>query len=158
VAAPPSCYRFAQWIGGFGLAKSKIRAHSRGSVSKNSPTKNGLSRQSRSQGSSYLEALPKDFREFLLSLIEHKVKFLLVGGHAVALHGAPRATFDLDVVVATTKSNLESLSQALSEFGFPAASRAAAYLERRGQEFLLQRPGAPESSLKDESFHSRFWA
>lgn len=128
--------RSPRWSGGFGLAKSRIRASSRRSGSKTSRTRSGSSRRSRFQSSSYLEALPKDFREFLLSLIEHRVKFLLVGGHAVALHGAPRATFDLDVFVAATKRNLENLAKALSAFGFPASARAVAYLERE-QRFLM---------------------
>ena len=43
---------------------------------------------------------PPDFSEFLKSLTDHGVEFLLVGGFAVALHGYPRATADMDVSIA----------------------------------------------------------
>ena len=41
--------------------------------------------------------LSKDFKEFIELLNEHNVKYLLVGGYAVAFHGHPRYTKDLDV-------------------------------------------------------------
>lgn len=44
--------------------------------------------------------LPRDFSEFLRLLDAHRVEYLLVGGYAVAHHGYPRATQDLDVWVA----------------------------------------------------------
>jgi hypothetical protein len=62
--------------------------------------------------------LSKDFKEFLQSLNDHKVRYLVVGGHAVALYGYPRYTKDLDVWIQPTKNNLQKLLQALKEFGF----------------------------------------
>ncbi len=44
--------------------------------------------------------MTRDFREFLQSLNDHGVDYLVIGGHAVAYHGYPRATADLDVWVA----------------------------------------------------------
>lgn len=41
------------------------------------------------------KSLAKDFREFLQSLNDHGVEYLVIGGHAVAFHGYPRATADL---------------------------------------------------------------
>ena len=41
-------------------------------------------------------SLTRDFREFLQCLNEHRVEYLLIGGHAVAFHGYPRATGDLE--------------------------------------------------------------
>ena len=69
--------------------------------------------------------LTKDFREFLKSMNSEKVEYLLVGGYAVAWHGYPRATGDLDVWVAVSEENANRLVQALLKFGFdlPALRR-----------------------------------
>ena len=62
--------------------------------------------------------LPPDFSEFLRLLNAHGVEYLLVGGYAVAIHGYPRATVDMDLWVARTRRNAEHLVSALREFGF----------------------------------------
>jgi predicted nucleotidyltransferase len=62
--------------------------------------------------------LPTDFTEFLRSLTEHEVEFILIGGIAVALHGYPRATQDLDVWIARRRDNAERIVAALQSFGF----------------------------------------
>ena len=62
--------------------------------------------------------LPADFGEFLRLLKEHEVKYLLIGGYAVAYHGYVRATADMDVWVPRERSNSERLVLALKEFGF----------------------------------------
>jgi hypothetical protein len=62
--------------------------------------------------------LPDDFSEFLRLLTVHEVEYLLVGGYAVAVHGYPRATADLDVWVAPTRTNAERLVTVLRTFGF----------------------------------------
>lgn len=62
--------------------------------------------------------LPADFSAFLRSLQEHEVKYLLIGGYAVAYHGYVRATVDMDVWVPKERSNAERLVGALKEFGF----------------------------------------
>ena len=49
--------------------------------------------------------LPPDFREFLRLLKAHKVRYLLIGGHAVGYHGYPRATQDLDIWIAVAPDN-----------------------------------------------------
>lgn len=63
-------------------------------------------------------SLSRDFREFLQSLNEHDVEYLVIGGHAVAYHGYPRATSDLDVWVAVHPENASRLVSALRRFGF----------------------------------------
>jgi predicted nucleotidyltransferase len=65
-----------------------------------------------------MEDLPRDFREFLSLLNSHGVDYLLVGGHAVAFHGYPRYTGDLDVWIAVDRENASRLVDALREFGF----------------------------------------
>ena len=62
--------------------------------------------------------LPPDWSEFLSALKRHGVRFLLVGAHALAAHGRPRATQDLDVLVAPTAANARRVAAALAEFGF----------------------------------------
>ncbi len=62
--------------------------------------------------------LPSDWSEFLSLLSRHRVKFLLIGAHAVAVHGRPRATLDLDVFVEPSLRNARRLGAALADFGF----------------------------------------
>ena len=60
----------------------------------------------------------KDFREFLALLNEHEVKFIIVGGYALAFHGAPRFTGDIDVYVKPDRENAKRILHALADFGF----------------------------------------
>ncbi|MCK4513899.1 MAG: hypothetical protein KAU31_01510 [Spirochaetaceae bacterium] len=62
--------------------------------------------------------IPKDFREFLQLLNDHAVEYVIVGGYALAFHGAPRFTGDMDVLVRPTEENARSLIAALNDFGF----------------------------------------
>ena len=66
--------------------------------------------------------LAPDFDEFLASLIAHGVEFLIVGAYALAFHGAPRFTGDLDVFVRPTIENGSRLLAAVRAFGFAAES------------------------------------
>jgi predicted nucleotidyltransferase len=61
--------------------------------------------------------LPRDFKEFLKLLDEHRVDYLLIGGYAVGYYGYPRTTADMDVWVAVNQQNAEKLVRVLSEFG-----------------------------------------
>ena len=62
--------------------------------------------------------LDRDFREFVESFAGHDVRFLIVGGFALAAHGLPRATGDLDAWVSLDPSNARRIVDALDEFGF----------------------------------------
>jgi hypothetical protein len=64
--------------------------------------------------------LAPDFDEFFGSLIAHDVEFLVVGAYALAFHGAPRFTGDIDVFVRPTTANADRLLAALAAFGFPS--------------------------------------
>jgi hypothetical protein len=66
--------------------------------------------------------LAPDFNEFVGSLNAHHVEFLVVGAYALALHGAPRFTGDLDILVRPTPDNLGRLLDAVRAFGFPATT------------------------------------
>ena len=61
---------------------------------------------------------PQDFSEFLKLLNANRVEYLLVGGFAVAIHGYPRATADMDVWVARNHANSERIVTCLRQFGF----------------------------------------
>ena len=62
--------------------------------------------------------LDKDFSEFVELFLEHNVRFLIVGGYALAAHGLPRATGDLDAWVWTDSNNAQNIVSALQSFGF----------------------------------------
>lgn len=62
--------------------------------------------------------LNKDFREFIQLLNDHNVLYLVVDGYAVAFHGYPRYTKDIDLWIQLDKSNAEKLLQVLENFGF----------------------------------------
>lgn len=63
-------------------------------------------------------ALNRDLKEFLLLLAKHEVKFMLVGAHAVAVHGYPRNTEDLDFWIQRSQENAIKVLAMLDEFGF----------------------------------------
>jgi hypothetical protein len=60
----------------------------------------------------------RDFKEFIESLNANKVRYLVVGGYAVAFHGYPRYTKDLDIWVEPTPVNAQNIVAALAQFGF----------------------------------------
>jgi len=63
--------------------------------------------------------LPADFRDLLVELADARAEFVLIGGWAMAVHGRPRATEDLDVMVRATPQNSERVHRALVAFGAP---------------------------------------
>jgi hypothetical protein len=69
--------------------------------------------------------LAPDYDEFFGSLTAHEVEFLVVGAYALAFHGAPRFTGDIDVFVRPTAGNAARLLAALESFGFPTGALRA---------------------------------
>ena len=61
----------------------------------------------------------RDFAEMLSALSDAGVEFLVVGAHALAAHGIPRATGDLDIWVRPTRANAQRVLAALAVFGAP---------------------------------------
>ena len=61
----------------------------------------------------------EDFRDLLIELADAHAEFAVVGGHAVAFHGHPRATKDLDVLVRPSHDNAARVYRALAAFGAP---------------------------------------
>ncbi len=62
--------------------------------------------------------LHKVFREFIELLEKNNVKYLVVGGHAVAVHGYPRLTGDLDIFIQIDPNNARQVYQTFRDFGF----------------------------------------
>lgn len=65
-----------------------------------------------------MEKIPQDFKELLELLNSHKVEYLVVGSYALAFHGAPRFTGDIDLFVKPEEDNARRILSALDEFGF----------------------------------------
>ena len=65
--------------------------------------------------------LDKDFNEFVALFVSNEVRFMVVGGYALAAHGLPRATGDLDTWVWISPQNASNIVTALNEFGFSQA-------------------------------------
>jgi len=63
--------------------------------------------------------LNQNYRDILSALLKESADFLLVGAHALAAHGVPRATGDMDIYIRGTKSNAEKVWRALADFGAP---------------------------------------
>src|SRR5277367_3064077 len=74
----------------------------------------------------------QDFRDLLSELCAAEARFLIVGGYAVAVHGRPRATKDLDVWVDATKENASRVMKALRAFGAPLHDLVERDLETPG--------------------------
>jgi predicted nucleotidyltransferase len=81
--------------------------------------------------------LNKDYKEMLLCLLEENVRFLLVGAYALAAHGFPRATKDIDFFVWATPENAANLMRALTRFGAPLHDISAADFSSEGVIFQI---------------------
>ena len=77
--------------------------------------------------------LAPDFDEFCALLLDHHVEFVIVGAHALAFHGAPRFTGDLDILIRPTAENADHLIAAIRAFGFPEIPLTAAQIITPGR-------------------------
>ena len=84
-----------------------------------------------------MKQLPEDFKEFIQFLNDHKVHYLLLGGWAVGLYGNPRATKDIDFLIATDDENIRKLQQALLAFGAPTVENKV--FQEKGNVFRMGR-------------------
>ena len=66
-----------------------------------------------------MKPLPTDFKDLIHCFNSNNVRYLLVGGWAVGVHGSPRATKDIDFLVAADDDNLANLQKALLAFNSP---------------------------------------
>jgi hypothetical protein len=62
----------------------------------------------------------KDFKELLELFDANKIEYVIVGGYALAFHGAPRFTGDLDLLIKPDQDNAQKVLKVLKDFGFAA--------------------------------------
>jgi len=74
--------------------------------------------------------LNRDFKEFIQSLNDNQVRYLVVGGYAVALHGHPRYTKDIDIWIEMESENAKRAVKALTQFCFGS-------LDIKADDFLI---------------------
>lgn len=79
----------------------------------------------------------RDFEQLLACLNAHRVKYVVIGAHALAAHGVVRATADLDLYVKPTRSNAEHILAALADFGFGSLDLTTSDFERPGRVVQL---------------------
>ena len=81
--------------------------------------------------------LNKDYKEMLQCLSDEGVKFLVVGAYALAVHGFPRATKDIDFFVWANPENAANLLRALDRFGAPLRDLSATDFASEGTVFQI---------------------
>lgn len=86
-----------------------------------------------------MELLP-EWHEFLHALKRHGVRFLLVGAHALAAHGRPRYTADLDILIDPPPANARRVSAAIAEFGSQGEAGPAAVFSSEAQRLGAAAP------------------
>jgi hypothetical protein len=79
-----------------------------------------------------------DFRDFLAALLAAEARFLVVGAHALAVHGVPRATGDIDVWIDRTPENVGRVWSALAAFGAPAAALGLRPSDLEAEDVVIQ--------------------
>ena len=84
--------------------------------------------------------LAADFRDLLRAFVAHDVRFLVVGAYALAIHGRPRATGDLDLWIDATPANARRTHVALSVFGAPVRDLDVVDLAAPGVVFQIGLP------------------
>jgi hypothetical protein len=84
-------------------------------------------------------SLNDDWNEFLRALTSRGTRFLLIGGHALAVHAEPRFTEDLDVFVQPSLSNAKRVHAALVDFGFGSVIPNASEFAKPGLVWMLGR-------------------
>ncbi len=81
-----------------------------------------------------------DFRDLLALFNEHEVAYIVVGGYALAFHGAPRFTGDIDLYVRPDPENARRVIAALSDFGFGSVGLSDDDFERPDKVIQLGMP------------------
>jgi hypothetical protein len=84
--------------------------------------------------------IQNDFKELLELFNAHKVEYIIVGGHALAFHGAPRYTGDIDLFVKPDTENARRILAALGDFGFGSLDLSQEDLATEGNIIQLGVP------------------
>jgi len=81
--------------------------------------------------------LNEDYKDMLLALSDENVKYLLIGAYALAAHGYPRATMDIDIWVMPSSQNADAVMRALCRFGAPLHHLTKKDLQMDGTIFQI---------------------
>ncbi len=81
--------------------------------------------------------LNPDFKDMLSLLCDEQVEFLVVGAYALAAHGFPRATGDIDIWIGRSEVNIERVWRSLSRFGAPLEQVSKNDLQSAGLVFQI---------------------
>jgi len=81
--------------------------------------------------------LNEDYKDILRAFVDEKVEFLLVGAYALAAHGYPRATVDIDLWVKPSQENADAVLRALRRFGAPVQKLTKADLVAEDTVFQI---------------------
>jgi hypothetical protein len=84
--------------------------------------------------------IQKDFKELLELFNAHKVEYIVVGGYALAFHGAPRFTGDIDLLVKPDSKNAQRILAALNDFDFGSLALSESDFTREGSVVQLGVP------------------
>jgi hypothetical protein len=79
-----------------------------------------------------------DFADFLAALLRAEARFLVVGAHALAVHGVPRATGDIDVWIDRSPANVARVWRALADFGVLAEALGLRVTDLETPEMVVQ--------------------
>jgi len=74
--------------------------------------------------------IQSDFKDLLESFNKNEVEYIIVGAYALAMHGAPRYTGDLDILVKPDRDNAKRIVTALKEFGFESEDLTVSDFEK----------------------------
>ena len=95
--------------------------------------------------------IPRDFRDFIGLLNARRVKYLIVGGYAVAFHGYPRATGDLGVFIKCSRRNAAAMVEVFRRFGFTDDKMGPEFFMDKGEVVRLGREPLKLEILNDIS-------
>ncbi|MBI5767146.1 MAG: nucleotidyltransferase [Verrucomicrobia bacterium] len=95
--------------------------------------------------------IPRDFREFIGLLNAKRVRYLVVGGYAVAYHGYPRATGDIDIFIELSRRNATAMVEVFERFGFTGFDLKPEFFMEKGEVVRLGREPLKLEILNDIS-------
>ena len=81
--------------------------------------------------------LNQDYKDMLQILQKYDVEYIIVGAYALAAHGYPRSTLDMDIWIHPTKTNSSKIYKALAEFGAPLHEISENTFEKKGIIFQI---------------------
>ena len=84
-----------------------------------------------------------DWIELLIALLDTGARFLIVGAHALAVHGVPRGTQDLDVWIDSSPANADLVQRALAAFGAPIDTLGITTDDLQRPDIVIQIGAAP---------------